>query len=37
MLEAGEVWLRLDSERGQCPRVHEVRPQGEEGGEKYWM
>lgn len=34
MLEAetGEVWQRLHSENGQCPRVHEVRPQGEYTG-----
>lgn len=31
--EGEEVWQRLDSEKGQCPRVHEVRPQGEKQGE----
>lgn len=31
--EGEEVWQRLDGENGQCPRVHEVRPQGKELGE----
>lgn len=31
--EGKEVWQESDSENGQCPRVHEVRPQGEERGQ----